>query len=177
MCIMSAYAIASVFEIMRLDEVSEESYGLLLLFPVLGSVAAPVVGLVMYGRKKTLGWVLCCGYTLFMFAQTVVGYFVFRRLGVELDDGGELHVRWVAEGVLYLLAVMLFMSRKIRSVFFDFEKTALPDMIVSAVVAALFIGVCVFIPVLVSLSKPVYVIIGCGILFYALRWFAAYNNK
>ena len=189
MCIMLILAIVFLFlgiSILNSDpEIFGNSYGWSqLLFPVLGLVVIPIAGLVLYVQKKTLGWILCGGYSVFMAAFAVlVGYVGFRALEeISLLEGG-VTISWVyiladtlILGVLCAI-VWLFLSRQVRSVFSGIGQAGLSDVIPAVIVTAILIGIVVFLPRLLNLIKDYYLVIIIFTIFCALRWVINQSGK
>lgn len=65
-------------------------------------------------QKKTLGWILFSGYTLFMFVCTII-CFVFCILFEE--NISNLLIQIIIQGMFFALVVWLFLFNRVRSVF------------------------------------------------------------
>lgn len=171
MCIMTMYEIvdyAITMEILGEPEIYGDNR--LFYYPIWVLTIAPIAGLVLYIRKKVLGWILCCGYSVFMFVGTFIGYYVFQQIGIYLGEStSDLLTPAIIEGTLYAAAVWLFFTRQIRFSFFDSEQAKLSDAIPVVIVAALAIGILVFMPILVKLVKTHYVVILFFTMLLALR--------
>lgn len=189
MCIMPILAIVVLFfsiSMLNSDpEISGNGYGgSQLLFPVLGLVGVPIAGLALYVQKKTLGWILCGGYSVFMAAFAVlVGYVGFRALEeIALLEGG-VTISWVdiLAGTLILgvlcAIVWLFLSRQVRSVFSGTGQAGLSDVIPAVIVTAILIGIVVFLPRLLNLIKYSYLVIIIFPILCALRWVINQSGK
>lgn len=173
MCVMTIYEIVlSVIFMISLNE--PDTYGNYewsLLYPASVLTIASIAGLVLYIRKKVLGWILCCGYSAFMFVGTFIAYYAFQQIGIYLGEStSDLLAPAIIQGMLYAAAVWLFLTRQIRFSFFDSEQAKLSDAIPAVIVAALAIGILVFMPILVKLVKTHYVVILFGTMLLALRW-------
>ena len=189
MCIMLILAIVFLFlgiSILNSDpEIFGNSYGWSqLLFPVLGLVVIPIAGLVLYVQKKTLGWILCGGYSVFMAAFAVlVSYVGFSALEeISLSEDGVI-ISWVdiladtlILGVLCGI-VWLFLSRQVRSVFSGTGQAKLSEVIPAAIVTAILIGVITFLPRLLNFLKAYYLVIIIVPILCALRWVINQSGK
>ena len=173
MCIMTIYQIvdtAIFMEILDDPEIYRDNRWLLLYYPISVLTIVSIAGLVLYIRKKVLGWILCCGYSVFMFVGTFIGYYAFQQIGIYLGEStSDLLTPAIIHGTLYAAAVWLFFTRQIRFSFFDSEQAKLSDAIPVVIVAALAIGILVCMPILVEYVKTrLLVILIFGIMF-ALR--------
>lgn len=142
MCIMTIYEIVDYAISMEILD-DPEIYGdnRLLYYPISVLTIASIAGLVLYIRKKVLGWILCCGYSVFMFVTTFIGYYAFQQIGINLGEStSDLLTPAIIQGTLYAAAVWLFFTRQIRFSFFDSEQAKLSDAIPVVIVAALAIG-------------------------------------
>lgn len=190
MCIMPILAIVvllSGISILNSDpEISGNGYGWAqLLFPVLGLVGVPIAGLALYVQKKTLGWILCGGYSVFMAAFAVlVGYVGFRALEeISLLEDGVI-ISWVdiLAGTLILgvlcAIVWLFLSRQVRSVFSDIGQARLSDTLPAVIVTAILIGIIIFLPRLLNSLKTSHLvcIMGITIAFFS-KWLINQSGK
>ena len=174
MCVMTIYEIvvsAILMETLDDPEICGDNRWFLLFYPITVLAIASIAGLVLYIRKKVLGWFLCCGYSVFMFVVTVIGYYAFQQIGIYLGEStSDLLAPAIIQGTLYAAAVWLFFTRQIRFSFFDSEQDKLSDLIPVVIVVAIAIGILFFMPILVKLVKTHYVVIFfCAILF-ALKW-------
>lgn len=174
MCVMTIYEIVvSVILMETLDnpEICGDNRWLLSYYPITVLSIASIAGLVLYIRKKVLGWFLCCGYSVFMLVVTVIGYYAFQQIGIYLGEStSDLLVPAIIQGTLYAAAVWLFFTRQIRFSFFDSEQDKLSDDIPVVIVVALAIGILFFMPILVKLVKTHYVVIFFCTIIFALRW-------
>lgn len=171
MCIMTIYEIVDYAISMEILD-DPEIYGdnRLLYYPISVLTIASIAGLVLYIRKKVLGWILCCGYSVFMFVGTFIGYYAFQQIGIYLGEStSDLLTSAIIQGTLYAAAVWLFFTRQIRFSFFDSEQAKLSDAIPVVIVAVLAIGILVFMPILVELVKTHYVVILFVTMLLALR--------
>lgn len=174
MCVMTIYEIvvsAIFMETLYDPEIYGDNRRLLLYYPISVLTIASIAGLVLYIRKKVLGWILCCGYSAFMFVGTFIAYYAFQQIGIYLGEStSDLLAPAIIQGTLYAAAVRLFFTRQIRFSFFDSEQAKLSDAIPAVIVAALAIGILVFMPILEKLVKTHYVVILFGTMLLALRW-------
>lgn len=174
MCIMTIYEIvvsAISMEILDDPEIYGDNRWLLLYYPISVLTIASIAGLVLYIRKKVLGWILCCGYSAFMFVGTFIAYYAFQQIGIYLGEStSDLLTPAIIQGTLYAAAVWLFFTRQIRFSFFDSEQAKLSDAIPVVIVAVLAIGILVFMPILVKLVKTHHVVILFVTMLLALRW-------
>lgn len=174
MCVMTIYEIVvSVILMETLDnpEICGDNRWLLSYYPITVLSIASIAGLVLYIRKKVLGWFLCCGYSVFMLVVTVIGYYAFQQIGIYLGEStSDLLVPAIIQGTLYAAAVWLFFTRQIRFSFFDSEQDKLSDDIPVVIVVAIAIGILFFMPILVKLVKTHYVVIFFCTIIFALRW-------
>lgn len=174
MCVMTIYEIVvSVILMESLDnsEICGDNRWLLSYYPITVLTIASITGLVLYIRKKVLGWFLCCGYSVFMLVVTVIGYYAFQQIGIYLGEStSDLLVPAIIQGTLYAAAVWLFFTRQIRFSFFDSEQDKLSDDIPVVIVVAIAIGILFFMPILVKLVKTHYVVIFFCTIIFALRW-------
>ena len=173
MCIMTIYQIvdtAIFMEILDDPEIYRDNRWLLLYYPISVLTIVSIAGLVLYIRKKVLGWILCCGYSAFMFVGTFIAYYALLQIGIYLGEStSDLLTPAIIQGTLYAAAVWLFFTRQIRFSFFDSEQAKLSDAIPVVIVAALAIGILVCMPILVEYVKTrLLVILIFGIMF-ALR--------
>lgn len=181
MCIMPIYMIvgltyASALFYSAPDISGDEIEWLQLLFPVLGLVVVPIAGLVLYVRKKALGWILCCGYSIVVFAGTVISYLVLWRVGLSLEENTSgLLIQAAIHGILLASVVGLFLSRQVRSVFSGSGQARLSDAILTAVVTAILIGILIFLPRVLNSVK--YVIVLMTTILFALRWLINQSGK
>ena len=174
MCVMTIYEIVvSVILMETLDnpEICGDNRWLLSYYPITVLAIASIAGLVLYIRKKVLGWFLCCGYSVFMFVVTVIGYYAFQQIGIYLGEStSDLLAPAIIQGTLYAAAVWLFFTRQMRFSFFDSEQDKLSDLIPVVIVVAIAIGILFFMPILVKLVKTHYVVIFFCTIIFALRW-------
>lgn len=174
MCVMTIYEIVvSVILMETLDnpEICGDNRWLLSYYPITVLSIASIAGLVLYIRKKVLGWFLCCGYSVFMLVVTVIGYYAFQQIGIYLGEStSDLLAPAIIQGTLYAAAVWLFFTRQIRFSFFDSEQDKLSDLIPVVIVVAIAIGILFFMPILVKLVKTHYVVIFFCTIIFALRW-------
>lgn len=174
MCVMTIYEIVvSVILMETLDnpEICGDNRWLLSYYPITVLAIASIAGLVLYIRKKVLGWFLCCGYSVFMLVVTVIGYYAFQQIGIYLGEStSELLAPAIIQGTLYAAVVWLFFTRQIRFSFFDSEQAKLLDVIPVVIVVAIAIGILFFMPILVKLVKTHYVVIFFCTILLALKW-------
>lgn len=189
MCIMPILAIVVLFfgiSMLNSDpEISGNGYGWSqLLFPVLGLVGVPIAGLVLYVQKKTLGWILCGGYSVFMVAFAFLVSCVFFGALEEislLEDG--VIISWVdILTVILILGVLcaivwLFLSRQVRSVFPGTGQAGLSDVIPAIIVTAILIGIIIFLPRLLNFLKDYHLVIIIFTILLALRWLINQSGK
>lgn len=153
------------------DESETREFRQALLYPISAITVTTLTGLVLYINKKTLGWTLCCGLFFFMFAGTIIGYFIFRQLGNSLEaDMSDLTVPAIIQSVLFACAALLFLTRQVRSVFFNSEQNKLQDVLPTVAVTTILVGILVFAPILAKFVKAYYVVILAGIMLLILRW-------
>lgn len=189
MCIMQILAIVVLFfgiSMLNSDpEISGNGYGWSqLLFPVLGLVGVPIAGLVLYVQKKTLGWILCGGYSVFMVAFAfLVSYVFFGALEeISLLEDGVI-ISWVdILTVILILGVLcaivwLFLSRQVRSVFPGTGQAGLSDVIPAVIVTAILIGIIIFLPRLLNFLKDYHLVIIIFTILLALRWLINQSGK
>lgn len=112
MCVMTIYEIvvsAILMETLDDPEICGDNRWFLLFYPITVLAIASIAGLVLYIRKKVLGWFLCCGYSVFMFVVTVIGYYAFQQIGIYLGEStSDLLAPAIIQGTLYAVAVWLF---------------------------------------------------------------------
>lgn len=175
MCIMTIHQIvgyATFMEILDDPEIYGDIRWLLLYYPILVFTIASIAGLVLYIRKKVLGWILCCGYSVLNFVGTFIAYYAFQQIGIYLGEStSDWLIPVIIQGTLYAAAVWLFFTRQIRLSFFDSEQAKLSDAIPVVIVAALAIGILACMPILVKLVNTRHVVILFVIMLLALiRW-------
>lgn len=140
-------------------------------FPLVGLIVTPVAGIVCYVRKKPLGWVLCCGYNIFLFVLLFLYYCGLRQTGgVSMEEASGLTPSLVVMSAVLATMIVLLLTDKMRAVFFPPAQDKLSDALVIAVVTAIAIGVIVFIPKLVGLIKSHYIALFILAVLFALRW-------
>ena len=146
-----------------------------LMFAALGFVAAPVTGLVLYVRKKTSGLVICGGFSVFLFVGNVISYFIFHHIATELGESTtDILVPGIIGGVLLASMSWLFLSRRVRSVFPDFEQKELIDLVISVFFAAIIIGIITYLPRLADYMMRHRPVLGAAMVFAVFVWAKKY---
>ena len=171
MYIMIVYEILFfVIFIMLFNEPETRTVMHSILYQISVLIVTTVVGLVKYVNKKTLGWILCCGIFLFMFVFTIIGCLIFRQFEINFEiDTKYLLVLITIQCVFYALALLLFLTYQVRSVFFD-SVTLLRNIIPAIIVAAIIVGVIVLIPLLGKFFKTNYIAIFVFNMVFILRY-------
>lgn len=181
MCVMTIYEIvfsAILMETLDDPEIFGDNRWLQLYYPISVLTIASIAGLVLYIRKKVLGWFLCCGYSAFMFVGTFIGYYAFQQIGIYLGEStSDLLAPAIIQGTLYAATVWLFFTRQVRFSFFDSEQAKLLDVIPVVIGVALAIGILFFMPILVRFVKTHYVVILFCTMLFALRWAIDQSTK
>ena len=127
------------------------------LFPFISMFVAPIIGLVLYIRKKLVGLTLCAGYAIFMTAASIFS------IGIS-----EFNVANVLTVILYLASAVVYLLPQARFTF-DPDSSPLDNAANSAMWAILLIFI-VIAPVILP-ARYIGLIVGLVVLLLVLRGF------
>lgn len=127
------------------------------LFPFISMFVAPIIGLVLYIRKKLVGLTLCAGYAIFMTAASIFS------IGIS-----EFNVANVLTVILYLASAIIYLLPQLR---FSFDPDSSPvDNAVNSAMWAVLLSFIVIGPVLLP-ARYLGMIVGLVVLLLVLRGF------
>lgn len=122
------------------------------LLPLIGLIVTPFIGIVFYIKKKPLGWFICCGYAIFLFAIYSIYYIALAQMeGMALS--------FIVMSAVYVALIVLLLTDRMRAVFFPPGQDKLLDTFAIAFLVAITIGLIVFAPILIEYVKSHYIVI------------------
>lgn len=127
------------------------------LFPFLSIFVAPIIGLVLYIRKKLIGLTLCAGYAIFMTAASIF------CIGIS-----EFCLVNVLTVILYLASAVVYLLPQAR---FTFDPDSSPaDNAANSAMWAILLIFIVIAPVILP-ARYIGLIVGLVVLLLVLRGF------